>query len=529
MDYNKLTVPIKVETAADFIAKNKDDYFNALTTIRDIVEWTIKGERIIKVYGRDEKQGGQFTKDVRKIALKFNDKYKGKKAGSLWKVQDIVGFTIVVSYPSDICRICELLDAGIEKKILTSAIGKSLKGDDRKKSSIKINPLYGKVLADNGYFGVHYNLKKHSYGNSPICEVQIKTAVHDAWGAKTHDLTYKAPVPFDPKLVESFQLLGDMLAKLDHQSDVLRETLENTVRVRSTKQKAINNHIVKEMFSASIGVLSCNKGVRRKLGKEISNITTFTPKMVLSQLEATIIDCANPNSTNYSLSEFAPYIAHYVLGKNANSPEIIRSAEDGLVLWTDRMKDPFDKVFGLANVGLFKYLNGDWFQAVEETTRAMDLYDTLDPPTKDATEVERFYRRGNSICISLAYYYAERIGTDEGNKLNVLKEANYFLDRSLQFRKFLSTCPSNVFVDDEVILASVDDSAGEKDQGKSNFNCLDCELFVRIQIADSVEEVEKLRSILHVLHKNPPASLSAAGLYFSFHDYCARQRLHELE
>jgi len=525
MNFDKLTAPIAVEMASDFITMHREDYGDALTDVREIVEWIIKGERVVKVYGRDEKQGGQFTKDVRKIVLKFNDKFKGKASGSLWEIPDIVGFTVVVSYPSDIRRICELLDLAVDKKILTSAIKNPAKGDDRDKSSISVDPRYGKVMADNGYFGVHYNLKRRSRRNSPICEVQIKTAVHDAWGAKTHDLTYKSPAPFDPKLVESFQLLGDMLAKLDHQSDVLRQALENTIRVRSAKQNAINNHILEEMFSVAMEVLSRKGNEYADLEKEISNVTTFTPKIELSALEARIIECEDEDCLEYSFEEFAPYIAHYVLGKNANSPSITRFAEDGLALWTEKMSDPLDRVFGIANVGLFKYLNGDWFQSVEETQRALELFDTLAAPTEVDVDRERFYRRGNSICISLAYYCAERIGTDEGEKFSARESATRFLERSLQFREFLPTCPADVFVKAEEISASV----GDADQGESNFNCLDCELFVRIQIASDVDVVEELRSILLVLHKNPPASVSAAGLYFAFHDYCTRQRLQELE
>jgi len=525
MDFDKLPAPITVETTSRFISKHKDDYRDTLTDVRDIVEWTIKGERVVKVYGRDEKQEGQFTKDVRKIALKFNDKYKDKATGSLWDIQDIVGFTIVVSYPSDIRKICDLLDLSIEKKFLTSIIKRPSKSDDRKKASFSISPTYGKVMADNGYFGVHYNLKRRNFKNNPICEVQIKTAVHDAWGAKTHDLTYKAPAPFDPKLVESFELLGDMLARLDHQSDVLREALENTIRVRSLKQSAINDHILEEMFSSAMEILRKKGDDYSELESDILNVTTFTSKADLSAFEDKIIECEDEDCLEYTFEEFAPYIAHYVLGKNANSPSITRVAEDGLAMWTERMPNPLDRVFGIANVGLFKYLNGDWFQSVEETKKALDLFDTLTAPVADEQAREKFYRRGNSICISLAYYCAERIGTDEGKKYAALESAKEFLERSLKFREFLPTCPSNVFVEEKEIFASV----GDKEQGESNFNCLDCEIFVRIQTTDSAEDVVKLRDVLQVLHKNPPASVSAADLYFSFHDYCTRQRLQELE
>ena len=92
-----------------------------------------------------------------------------------------------------------------------------------------------------GYFACHYNLRSSDYTtHTPICEVQIKTVLHDGWGAKTHDLTYKSSMDLDPSLVEGFELLGDTLAKIDQQSDLLRKSLENRIRVRNEKQEAIN-------------------------------------------------------------------------------------------------------------------------------------------------------------------------------------------------------------------------------------------------------------------------------------------------
>ncbi|MBU2357828.1 MAG: hypothetical protein KKB02_02685 [Alphaproteobacteria bacterium] len=65
---------------------------------------------------------------------------------------------------------------------------------------------------------------------------------------------------------------------------------------------------------------------------------------------------------------------------------------------------------------------------------------------------------------------------------------------------------------------------------ESNFNTIDCELFVRTQLADRVERVEVVRRKLNVLHDKPPASVGPlAASLFQFHDYCIRQRLAELE
>lgn len=137
----------------------------------------------MKVYGRDDRQSGDKFKDVRKIAGKFNSYHRSKKnpLGSLWEVPEIIGFTVVVSYPSDVKRVSRITDELISTGPFRAEKIKGVHKDDRHKAPIGIDPEFGRVLADRGYFACHYNVREKHYEElTPICEIQVKTAVHDA-------------------------------------------------------------------------------------------------------------------------------------------------------------------------------------------------------------------------------------------------------------------------------------------------------------------------------------------------------------
>jgi hypothetical protein len=51
--------------------------------------------------------------------------------------------------------------------------------------------------------------------------------LHDVWGAKTHDLTYKPEAEFDSKLDKHMNILGDVLRLLDDQSEILKELIHD--------------------------------------------------------------------------------------------------------------------------------------------------------------------------------------------------------------------------------------------------------------------------------------------------------------
>ncbi|MCA2380113.1 hypothetical protein ATU3C_25590 [Agrobacterium genomosp. 3 str. RTP8] len=87
-------------------------------------------------------------------------------------------------------------------------------------------PILTRVHKDKGYHATH--LKVRSDDPSlvhVILELQIKTMLHDAWGAKMHDLTYKPTGELDPKLQQLMESFGDSLQAIEVQSETLRDAI----------------------------------------------------------------------------------------------------------------------------------------------------------------------------------------------------------------------------------------------------------------------------------------------------------------
>ncbi len=559
MEFSKLDIPVSIQTVGTFIDSNTNILEQTLTTVREVAEWALRAENIVKIYGREDRQAGDKFKDIRKIAGKFNSYHqkKNNSHGNLWEIPDIIGFTIVVSYPSDLISICRILDNLVSQGSFSAELIRGHYQDDRKKAQIEIDPEFGRVLADRGYFGCHYNVRLSDYSaETPLCEIQIKTAMHDAWGAKTHDLIYKSPVAVDEKLRLSFEALGDVLSQIDWQSDLLKETLRNVSRVRAAKKKAINDLVMEELSEAAIQSLEesfMKDGNSFDIREKLSNISINSEKRDVVNLEAKLIAISKNSAGSYSFSNYAPFIAHYLLASKANDRVARRKADRGLAMWVEKIEDPHERAYALANAALFKFFNNDRLEAIEETLSAIEQFEKVTQPKPSEKVFERYWRRGNSISISLAYYFAEMIGTHDGRISNAKENSQKFLDKSLDARARISTCPNNALVSDQLIRECLDASsvsakvaAGFKENNsalgateldertfleiESNFQCLDCELFVRTQIADSVDEIEVIRRKLAVLHEKPPANISTlAAKLFQFHDYCVRQRLAELE
>jgi tetratricopeptide (TPR) repeat protein len=75
---------------------------------------------------------------------------------------------------------------------------------------------------------VHLTLRGRSTAEFPVekAEVQIKTMLHDGWGAKTHDLTYKPEGEIEQSLHRHMEILGDVLQNLDDQSELIKDAIK---------------------------------------------------------------------------------------------------------------------------------------------------------------------------------------------------------------------------------------------------------------------------------------------------------------
>lgn len=121
----------------------------------------------------------------------------------------------------------------------------------------------------------------------PVCELQIKTLLHDAWGAKTHDLTYKPAGRIGAELLESFELLGTQLANLEIQSDTLRASIVKTASVRETKRRKLQVAILRENAAGSISKVP-DAGLREQLEKLHATIGGMSPSTPPDEGEAVL-------------------------------------------------------------------------------------------------------------------------------------------------------------------------------------------------------------------------------------------------
>ena len=248
-----VSVPATPDDVRRFLDGNRRKYEQDLQRLQLVLSGLRRKERalrhVYKIYSRGEAQAGDELKSARKIRLKFNDFNEKRKSAqaSLFDVPDIVGLRIVVSYPSDISAIAAVLDNAIDRKeLLAVAMGAPA-------PSSVITTRYGRPLETGGYFACHYNVRLPGVGIArPICEIQIKTLLHDAWGAKTHDLTYKPAGRIGAELLTSFDLLGASLANLDQQSDALKTSIVRNASVREAKRRRVQTCVLHDL---SAGVL----------------------------------------------------------------------------------------------------------------------------------------------------------------------------------------------------------------------------------------------------------------------------------
>lgn len=497
---------------------NQEKFRDCLREIRNLVSEEIADINAYKIYGREDKQGGNFFKDTRKIRLKFNDYWskKGAGSGSIWATPDIVGFTIVVSYPSDISNVCSRIDELISRKRLFSVTPEAPIDSDG--DTDEIATRFGRAFRSKGYFACHYNVLQNaiSQEKSPICEIQIKTLLHDAWGAKTHDLTYKAASPIDPALSKGFEILGDSLAKLDQQSDLLKQSITSQHKLRWIKK----NRVLNEVSSNQLRIAFQHSDALRAEEHAILSVNQRTGLDELAKLEAICIEEFRTGDKKWSS------IALYFVGFRSGNRRILNNGREALATWENQTADEFAQAHVIGISGLMNYFANDQIGAIDETNRAIELIEGLSVPTEERRK-RAFYRRYHSLVSSIAYYYAEIIGSDIGDKNNARANAKTMLDKVMKIRRKTRFCPNSALVKPSTLKRAILNP--DKNIAYSNFSSLDNELFTRIQLSEDLAELKLAYDSLKTLHKNPPTDFAEAGVLFDFHDYCARIRLREIE
>ncbi len=513
-----VNVPADTQTVRNFINAERELILRDFSAMRTQITSALEGQPVYKIYGRDEKQGGDAIKHLRKIRLKFNDYYQraGESQGSLWAVPDIIGFTVVVHYPTDISSICRVVDRLIENGSLLNGSTGTV-GVTSSAAFDVIKTRFGRPIVSDGYFACHYNLRiKNVNIHRPLCEIQIKTILHDAWGAKTHDLTYKPSGKISEDLVGSFNLLGDTLAKIDQQSDLVRQSIERSSAPREFKKKLVRLATIEHAAE-----VACIVPELRDALNVISTVAPTSGQIILKNCVDLLYQCfqTHPKETCYLYAVLA------VLSKNES---IRQQTLDALETSYEGLSGVFDQIFARNVAGLISYCSGDLTSAIDFGEEAHRLAIEIDQSSLDDASSVRLTRLLNALYSSLGYYHADLIGSHDGRLAGSYEKSLQYIEMGKSFRATLGIPDLGLESEDAEIIAclAIDDTK----QFARVFQSLENEAFIRIQTAQSEIVVRNLRKKLDLIYKQKPAGiLPQADKFFDYHDYCARARLAELE
>jgi ppGpp synthetase/RelA/SpoT-type nucleotidyltranferase len=519
---HKVAVPASPVEVRAFLDGCRGRFIDALQNVRVVVD-ALRASRpalscIYKIYTRGDLQGGEQLKSSRKVRLKFNDFNLARDAreASLYDVPDIIGLTVVVSYPSDINVVAAALDDAIEAKDL-SLPGWSASVPPARSGAIVSR--FGRPIESGGYFACHFNVQLPGLGPRPICEIQIKTILHDAWGAKTHDLTYKPSGRTDRDMRRSFDLLGDMLANLDAQSDALRQGIERTSSIREGKRAGVRiwslDHPLRGAVEAEQDPQL--KAGYRRLHDRISGIGPHSPMAEVNEIFRRLLD----------LFESAPRVTAFMLcllAVRVGRRELYRHVQDALAAWEDRLSDDLQKLRVRLLAALAAFSGGDVSEAIDLAEEAVAAAEAAVAAPQDSDRKHRAERLSAALFSSLAYYHADRIGSYEGEKRGSRALAVRALERSRRLYSALQLPDTGLETADADIKAAF----ANGDTGQAAFAALDNEAFVLIQTAESEGEVRYALSRLQFVH-NEMKEGAASDALLNYHEYCARMRLAELE
>jgi ppGpp synthetase/RelA/SpoT-type nucleotidyltranferase len=226
-----------IKEVQQFKSNYEAQYRKLLADVKAVFEGIEEDARarnkIKDVYSRSKKQNGDEFKSVVKIANKLEIWRTRDPNTQIKDIHDIIGMTVVVFYADYIKQIVEIaLPKLADKELYPVAGGRGNPSDHR----------------DFGYHATHLIIiSKHPSHQDLQIEVQFKTMLHDAWGAKTHDLTYKPKGLVNPKIKRLMESLGDSLQAIEVQSENLRDMIAEQSSVDADRRRLIITQMAEGM------------------------------------------------------------------------------------------------------------------------------------------------------------------------------------------------------------------------------------------------------------------------------------------
>jgi|GEM_PF-3078058 len=202
---------VTVEAVERFLQRQGPGYLKLLAAVRCAADRTSEklGAGIVRdIYGRAEKQKKtDLAEKAFKAPAKIAKAASRLGHGRFEEIQDIIGLTVVVHYPDQIAlvesSVVPFLDHG------------------------RVRLIESEEKKERGYYANHLVFQSdHTDHQNLCCELQIKTMLHDAWAAKTHDLTYKPRTSHDSRFDRMMGLFAESLQGIEILSETLRDMIE---------------------------------------------------------------------------------------------------------------------------------------------------------------------------------------------------------------------------------------------------------------------------------------------------------------
>jgi ppGpp synthetase/RelA/SpoT-type nucleotidyltranferase len=477
--------------------------------LHDVADRPVAKGCVYRIYTRADKQSGNIYKDVWKIVQKVNSERNKKPSFEIFELHDIIGVTAVVIYPSDIDIIRKVIDADIAGNRLISH------SDTLKDGSFV---CYGEKKEERGYYAHHYHLERpEPQFFNRRCELQIKTVLHDAWGAKTHDLTYKPEGELDPRMAEQIQALGDGLAVVDQQSELLKQLIERRWALDKRKARSAKLSLMKVTANPDTSTTTSPDDVRRNEDFLAirSEILKDDEQLANQPLASNELQRLVGRLDSYALRRYDHNSCRLfcLLAVIVGTEEMARMALDRIDQWltvaaTRALQSEAHRFKALA---LFAF--GEKVEAINEAQRALEVWrsggreeaEKEDPLAAQLKEIQ--------IKNRLAYFYADIAGSDAARKMNAADEATRYIKD----------------IDDGIAVLKVASGGSMPDLHTEN-QILDTRGAVVIafgekagQVREGLDTCRKARDELRKFDKQ------LADSFFDLHELRAFQRILDLE
>lgn len=197
------------------------------------------------VFSRADSDENQPIKSDKKIAIKLHKWRNDPRDTKIYQpgdIHDIAAASVICYYPSDLEKLVDFI------KVIGGTADFSFR-----------EPDYRDPQKSAGYSAYHVVVDGAGRFAGLKCELQLKTILTQAWGTKTHDLTYKPAGSIDQRLTIHMQKLAQTLNLLDEQSELLKQLITDAwlldVKRRKSARMAMIFQLKSEPCERTVNIL----------------------------------------------------------------------------------------------------------------------------------------------------------------------------------------------------------------------------------------------------------------------------------